>query len=40
MDIVIDTNVIFSGLIKDGITRELLLMDEIHLMVPEYFYRN
>ncbi len=38
MELIIDTNIIFSALIKDGKTRELILMDDIDISVPEFFY--
>ncbi|MBM4250036.1 MAG: hypothetical protein FJ149_11555 [Euryarchaeota archaeon] len=36
MDLVIDANVIFASLIKDGLTAELLFVEELHLCAPEY----
>jgi predicted nucleic acid-binding protein len=36
MELVLDANILFSALIKEGITRELMLADEIVLFTPEY----
>ncbi|MBI2971410.1 MAG: hypothetical protein HYY37_03275 [Candidatus Aenigmarchaeota archaeon] len=36
MDLVVDANVLFSALIKEGITSELLFVEELHLYAPEY----
>ncbi len=38
MRLVIDTNVIFSALLKDGKTREILMRDDIETYVPEFFF--
>lgn len=37
MELVVDTNVVFSALIADGVTRELTLMESLSLPVPEFF---
>ncbi|HET7324201.1 MAG TPA: PIN domain-containing protein [Halococcus sp.] len=37
MRLVVDTNVVFSGLIAGGKTRELILSDRFDLHTPEYF---
>ena len=36
MKLVVDANVLFSALIKEGITRELLLLKGLILYVPEF----
>lgn len=36
MKVVIDTNVFMSALIKDSITREILLYEKINFYLPEY----
>ncbi|UCE73502.1 MAG: hypothetical protein JSV56_10800 [Methanomassiliicoccales archaeon] len=46
MDLVIDANILFAALIKDIITSDIMLHDDIHLYAPEYLidefeeYRN
>lgn len=37
MRLVADTNVVFSALFADGVTRALLLADGLSVVVPEYF---
>ena len=36
MDIVADANVIFSALIKEGVTAELLFNEDLHVFAPEF----
>jgi len=36
MELVVDANILFSALIKSGITRELMVNDELLLYTPEY----
>lgn len=38
MELVLDSNVVFSALIADGRTRELVLSDATDLHAPEFFY--
>ena len=38
MDLVIDANVLFSALIKDSFTYNLLFNDTFHLFTPEYIF--
>jgi len=38
MKVVVDTNIIFSALIADGKTRDLILLDDLDLVIPEFFY--
>lgn len=38
MDLVVDTNIIFSALIAGGKTRELIITKNVELAVPEFFY--
>lgn len=36
MDLVVDANVLFSALIKDSVTSDLLFAEEFHLYAPEF----
>lgn len=36
MDVVIDANVLFAALIKEGVTRRLLISDMLTLYAPEF----
>lgn len=36
MDLVVDANVLFSALIKEGFTTELMFSDQIRLFAPEF----
>ncbi len=38
MRLVIDTNVIFSALLRDGKTRDVLMREDIETYVPEFFF--
>ena len=38
MDLIIDANVLFSALIKDSFTYNLLFNDTFHLFTPEYIF--
>jgi len=38
MLLVVDANILFSALIADGKTRELLFSDRLELMVPEFLF--
>ena len=38
MRLVVDANIIFSSLIKDSITRKMILFEDLKLLTPEYFY--
>ena len=38
MDLVIDANVLFSALIKDSFTYNLLFSDALHIFTPEYIF--
>ena len=40
MDLVIDANVVFSALIKDSFTYNLLFNDTFHLFTPEYIFEE
>lgn len=44
MDLVIDANILFASLIKEGVTAELILDENMHLFAPEFlleeFYNN
>lgn len=36
MDVVVDANILFSALIKEGKTKELFVSDIFHLFAPEF----
>ena len=36
MDLVVDANILFAALIKNGITARLLFLDDLHLYAPEF----
>ena len=36
MDLVVDANILFAGLIKDGMTAKLFFLDDLHLYAPEF----
>ena len=38
MRLVIDTNIIFSALIKDSITRRIILISNFDFFIPEYVF--
>mgnify|MGYP006296071523 FL=1 len=38
MKLIVDANILVSGLLKDGITRELLLHNDLELFTPEFIY--
>lgn len=38
MDLVVDANILFSVLIKDGFTHTLLFNNTFHLFMPEYAF--
>lgn len=38
MDFVIDANILFSALIKEGLTAELLFIDSLHFYAPEFIF--
>lgn len=40
MELVVDTNIVFSALIADGKTREIIITGEQELHVPEYFFNE
>jgi predicted nucleic acid-binding protein len=40
MELVVDANVLFSSLIKDGVTRNLLFDDRLQLYTPEYIFQE
>ncbi len=37
MKLIIDTNIFFSGLIKDSITRKILFHSEYEFCIPDFF---
>ena len=38
MDLVVDANVIFAALIKEGKTHELIFDEKLHLFTTEFFF--
>ena len=40
MRFVIDANVLFSALVKEGLTSDLLFIDELHFYAPEYLFEE
>ncbi len=36
MELVVDANIMVAGLLKNGITRELMLKNDISLYTPEF----
>lgn len=38
MELVVDTDVIFSALIAGGKTREIIIAEDLRLYVPEFFF--
>jgi predicted nucleic acid-binding protein len=36
MDLIIDANILFAALIKDGVTAKLMFVDRLHLYAPEF----
>ena len=40
MRLVVDANVLFSALIRDGVTRKLFFEDRLELFAPEYLFEE
>ena len=40
MELVVDANILISGLLKDGATRELMLNNALCLFSPEFVYKE
>ncbi|MBN2155412.1 MAG: PIN domain-containing protein [Candidatus Lokiarchaeota archaeon] len=38
MKLIVDANILFAALIKDGMTSKLLFSDKLHLLTPEYIF--
>lgn len=38
MELVVDANILISGLIKNGITRELMLNNKLHLYTSDFIF--
>ena len=36
MDLVVDANILFAALIKNGVTTKLIFVDDLHLYAPEF----
>lgn len=40
MELVVDTNVVFSALIAGGKTREIIITEDLELDIPEFFFNE
>lgn len=40
MDLVVDANIIFAALVRDGRTIELILEPDLHLFCPEFLFEE
>ncbi len=40
MKLVVDANILFAALIKEGLTAELLISDKLHLSAPEFLFEE
>jgi len=40
MKLVVDANILFAALIKEGSTAELLISDKLHLFAPEFLFEE
>lgn len=40
MNIVLDTNILFSALLKDSVTRKLILSYDGHFLIPPYMFEE
>lgn len=40
MKLVIDTNILFSALVRNSITRKMILSDVFEIYVPEYLFNE
>ena len=40
MDLIVDANVLFSALIKEGATKELIFNENFHLFSPEFLFEE
>jgi len=40
MDFVVDANILFAALIKDSVTADLFVQEEIRLFAPEFIFRE
>lgn len=38
MDLIVDANILFAALIKEGVTSELLFREGIHLYAPDFLF--
>ena len=38
MRLIVDANILFAALIKDGMTSKLFFSDTLHLLTPEYIF--
>jgi putative PIN family toxin of toxin-antitoxin system len=40
LKLVLDANILFAALIKEGLTAELLISDKLHLFAPEFLFEE
>jgi predicted nucleic acid-binding protein len=40
MDLVVDANILFAALIKESVTSELMLHEDMHLYAPEFLLKE
>ena len=40
MELIVDANIVFAALVKEGLTIELLLEPELHLSAPEFLLKK
>ncbi len=40
MELIVDANIVFAALVKEGLTIELLLEPELHLSAPEFLFEE
>ena len=40
MKLVVDANILFAALIKEGVTAELLISDKLQLFAPKYLFEE
>lgn len=40
MRLVVDTSILISALLKDSVTREILLLSTIEFLIPEYAFEE
>jgi len=40
MDLVVDANILFAALVKEGKTAELLFREDLHLYAPDFLFKE